>query len=786
MIKSYFKTLVRIIRKQKVYSFINILGLAVGLACCALILLWIRHELSYDRFHQNADRLYRVIQRDLDSGTGTPLAYTQDALASILMKDYPEIQAGARVYMERRLTRIKSGEKTFYEDSISFADPPFFEMFSFTFLRGNSKTALSMPTSVVLTRSVAQKYFGDENPMGKRLSVDFGSEFKDLQVTGVIEDVPLNSHLQFKIMVSFKYFWFADKTEMNYYANNYYTYVLLNEQASYSDVDLKIRNLYQKHVTRAKNTLSLQPLKKIHLTAGIRYNPPNTGDIKHVYILSLIALIVLAVACINFMNLATAQSGTRAKEIGVRKVVGASRRTLIFQLFGESFFFSFLAFLLAFILLEFSLPVLRQISGLDLKLFSSQNIVILIIFTGIMLVTGLIAGSYPALFLSSLPPTSIFKGTLKSGPGGKNFRKILVVFQFSISIGLIVATLIVSHQVSFMRNKKLGFNKDNLIFLPLRGELRDNYEVFKEAVMQHPDIISVSASNILPIHGNKTIVEEWEGRQADKKIMIHMNGIYYDYIETFQMKMKEGRSFSKEYPADATEGVIVNEEAVRQMEMNSPLSKRFARMKIIGVVRDYHFMSLHEKIEPTFLYLNRKDRLYFTFLRVNSENFPRSLQFIKNTQKKLAPGMPFEYSFFKEHLNTLYKNEQRIGSLFNYFAGLALFISCLGLYGLASFLTEQRVKEIGIRKVLGASSLSIALMLSKEFSKWVLCATVLAWPLAYYVMQRWLHGFAYRTSISPLVFVAASFIALFIAQLTVGYKSLRAAFINPAHAIRYE
>ena len=786
MVRSYFKTLRRIIRKQKIYSFINILGLAVGLACCALILLWIRFELSYDRFHDSGDRLYRVIQCDHDSGTGSHLGYTQNAVASLLVKDYPEVQTGARVYVEKRLSRVKSGEKSFFENAISFADPPFFEMFSFTFLQGDPKNALVLPNSVVLTQSTAQKYFGGEDPLGKTLAFDFGAGFENLQVTGVIADVPQNSHLQFKIMVSFNYFAFAGSQEMNYYANNYYTYVLLRDKADYEDVNQKIRGFYPRYVTGAKNTLHLQPVKKIHLTAGIRYNPPNTGNIHHIYILALIALIVLSVAGINYMNLATARSGTRAKEIGVRKVVGASRRSLMSQFLCESLFFTFLAFFLALILLELFFPLLKRISGLDLQMFVPQNMMVLLLFTGITLLIGLLAGTYPAFFLASLPAVSIFKRSMKAGRAGRNFRKTLVIFQFSLSIGLIICTMVVSHQVRFMRNSKLGFNQDLLIYMPLRGELRDNYESFKQTLLQSPDIEGVTASNLLPLYGNKTSVEEWEGKTTEQELMIHMNGIYYDYLETFQMKLEEGKGFSQAFPSNAEEGVIVNEEAVRQMGMESPVGKRFGRWRIIGVVQDYHFMSLHEKIEPIFLYLNPKEWLYFSFVRIKSENISRSLDFIRETQKTIAPGIPFVYSFLEDDLDDLYRNEQRLGSLFNCFAGLAIFISCLGLLGLASFLTEQRFKEIGIRKVLGASSFSIVRLLSHEFSKWVLLANIVAWPLAYLVMQRWLQGFAYRASISPLIFVTAACLTLLIAQLTVGYRTLQAARLNPTQAMRYE
>ena len=785
MFKNYLKIALRNIKRHKGYSFINITGLAIGMACCILMLLWVQDELSYDRFHQNASDIYRVIQDINFADHSTTWAITQGPLGPSLKKDFPEIINATRITWRRfRLTYDDDS----FDEEVGMADGSIFEMFTFPLIKGDPATALSDPHSIVLTEEMAEKYFGNENPVGKIIKADNQYDFK---VTGIMKDVPRNSYLQFDVLIPFIFGRELNYTVDQWNNSQFTTYVQLQKGVPSEEVVQKISDyLYAKPTLEKDARLNLQPLTRIHLYSNYEFDFAH-GDIKYVTIFSVVAFFVLLIACINFMNLTTARSGNRSKEVGMRKVAGAYRSEIVKQFFGESILFAFIALLFAFILVELLLPVFNNLAAKELSMDIPGNLLILLGLICIALLTGIISGSYPALFLSAFQPVRVLKGSLQSGSKGSAFRKILVVFQFSLTILLIICTAVVFNQLNFMRNKKLGYDKEYMIYMRMRGDMRAKYESVKNELLQNPNILGVTAGSNVPTYGYyfSNSLWRWEGQDHDEETLMRGVFVDYDYFKTLGMEIVEGRSYSKEFSTDATEAIMVNEEAVKAMGMESPIGKRLTigddNFKIIGVVKNYHFRSLRQEIEPLILlYYTKFSRILFA--RLKSENIPKTIGYMENIWKKFALGYPFNYRFLNEALDRLYRSEQRIGTIFRYFSFLAIFISCLGLFGLASFMAEQRTKEIGIRKVLGATVSNIVLLLSKEFSKWVLVANILAWPVAYYAMHKWLQSYAYRMIITIWPFFFAAFLALVIALMTVSYQAFKAAIANPADALKYE
>ena len=791
MFRNYLKVTLRNIKQHKGYSFINIAGLAVGLACCILIMLWVQDELSYDQFHVHKNDLYRVIYEDYSTDNAVYYWPTCAPLAPAIKDEFPEIIKSTRFKQLGRVRLIKYKNKKFLESRVCLTDPDFFEMFSFPFLKGNARTAFLNPNSIILTESMAEKYFGNENPIGKTLTID--NEF-DFTVTGVLKNIPHNSHFHFDFLAPFvrieDFLKWGDILK-NWNRYGYATYVLLQKNTLVEKINNKIANYLQKHTEDLKFRLSLQPVKNIHLySSHILFSLEGQGDIRYVYVFSIIALFVLLIACINFMNLATARSENRAREVGVRKVVGAPQTQLIKQFFLESIFMAALALCLAIFLVGLFLPAFRSFSGKPLSLDIFGNIRILSAIICITLVTGLLSGVYPALYLSSLKPVKILRGTLKTRTEGSLFRKILVISQFSLSILLIISTTVVSRQVDYMRNKKLGLDKEHLVYLQLRRSGIQKYESLKSELLKEPGVLKVTVASNVPTSGVRFSSEavDWEGKDPNETVLFNFSSIGNDYIKTFDIEIIQGRSFSKDYSLD-TDAVVINETAAKAMGMENPVGKRLlyhdSNFTIIGVVKDFHFKSLRSKIEPLIL-INDPDLFRYMFIKPNPGCIPATLAKVKDTWKKFFPDTPFEYHFLDESYDRLYKSEQRMGTLFNYFTALAIFISCLGLFGLASFLAEKRTKEIGIRKVLGASVSGIVFLLNKQFIKWVLIANFFAWPIAYYVMNRWLQNFAYRIGIGVWSFLLAALLAIVIALLTVSFQAIRAALTNPVEALRYE
>jgi putative ABC transport system permease protein len=792
MLWNYVKISWRNIKRYKGYSFINIVGLAVGLACCILILLWVQDELNYDRFHANADNLYRVVAEFHKTEPVTHYWPVCAPLAPALKQEYPEIVRATRFTRLRRGQLVKYGDQSFLESRVCLADPDFFAMFTFPFREGNPQTALSDPDAIVLTESISLKYFGDKDPVGKVLTIN--NDF-DFVVSGVLKDTAENSTIQFDFLIPFvriEDFETAWAVLDNWTLSGFATYLQLDKNASAQLLENKIAYYLKRHVPESEDVIYLQSFKDIHLHSGhIQFSIDGQGDIRYVYIFSLVALFVLIIASINFMNLATARSANRAKEVGLRKVVGARKSQLVRQFFLESVGTAFLSLLVAVLLVELFLPVFAKISGKSLVLDLSSHILIVMAIFAMTLMTGLLSGTYPALFLSSLKPVKVLKGTARTGGRGLLFRRALVVSQFSLSILLIICTIVVSRQNGYMENKKLGLNKERVVYFPMREEIAERYEALKTELVKESGIKNVTVSSSLPTSGVILTTDKvsWEGKDPEENVVLEVTSAGYDFIETFGMEIVEGRSFNKKYPTDEEQAVVINETAKKIIGMENPVGKQLffgeAATTIIGVVKDYHFKSLHTGIEPLILAI--VPTLYrYVFVKMEAGNIPGTLAGIGKTWERLFPETPFEYHFLDEAYEKLYRSEQRMGMLFYSFALLAILISCLGLFGLASFMTEKRTKEIGIRKVLGASHSGVVVLLNKQFTRWVLMANVLSWPIAYYAMSRWLQGFAYRINLGIGTFILAALIALAIALITVSYQSLKTALSNPAEALRYE
>jgi len=781
MFKNYLLIATRLIKKNKLYSFINIFGLAIGLATCLLILLWINDELSYDQFHENGDHLYKVVCSDLLAND--KYAVTTPVLAPALEQEFSEVVAATRYYEPGNLA-VKYDDKKSLEDDVAFVDPQFLTIFSFSLIKGNSQTALSTPKSTVLTESQAQKYFGAEDPIGKTLTIAGRFDFK---VTGLIENPPLNSHLSFNMLVPVEFLeefgWNLEQWDRFFID----TYVQLHPESPVIEKGRLSAYLHSKVEDSENLELMLFPVKDIHLHSADIGAMGRTGDIKNVYLFSIISIFVLLIACINFMNLSTTQSGKRIKEIGMRKVVGASRKDIIKQFYGESILMTLVALVLAFILIELFLPAFNGLSGKELRLDFSGNYGFFLVVLGIVFATGFISGSYPALLLSSFKPVEMFRGKWASGSNFQSFsRKFLVVAQFSISIVLIIGTAIVYAQMDFLRHRKLGFNHEHIVSMELTQNLRKKYAVMKTDLLDLSYVSHVTSASKRPFtHISST---DWRGPDNTQYVRLAFTDVGYDYLETFGLELAEGRFFSKEYSLDE-KNYILNETAVQQMGFANPLGQEIEvfdkKGAVIGVVKDYHYESLHSPVGPLVLRFAEGGQAYL-YAKIQPTNLNDVLKDFEGIWNGLELDYPFNYRFFDTDFDGMYRTENRFKKILGYFATFAVFISCLGLFGLACYITEQRTKEIGIRKVLGASIPRLILMFSKEFAKWVIVANLIAWPIAYFAMSKWLQGFAYRTGIQIWIFLLSSFLALLIALGTVSVHTTKAALANPADSLKYE
>ncbi len=792
MIKNYLLIALRNIKRHKGYSLINIAGLSIGITTSILIMLYVQYELSFDKFHKNSNDIYRILRWDPDYISSLKWKIScWPALAPVLKSDFPEVIKATRVDSGNGLVNYKN--KHFIEENIYFVDPDFLEIFTFPIISGNPQTALNEPFSMLITQKMAEKYFDNENPIDRILNYNNN----DFKVTGLLKNIPETSSLQFDFLISFntKYILRGGKDRVeswNFTEGS--SFIQLKNNFNPGDLEKKFPAFIEKHLgedkSEKKSELILQPVTRIHLYGNAVVDLETTSDIKLVYLLSAIAFCIILIACFNYMNLSAARSVKRAKEVGIRKIVGAKRVQLIRQFLGESMILTGIAILISIMLVililpEFSLFINRKIS------FSINNSMLLNLM-GITFFIGIISGSYPALFLSSFNPVNVIKGRLRSGSSFSSvFRKSLVVLQFAISIIMIVSTLIIYNQLTFIKNRNLGFDKDLIVTSYIRDRnLRSNFELLKNELLKYPLVSGVSFSVDLPSSMNRWTSEFFEPQ--NKNLKVRFTYVDYNFVDFYGMEVIKGRNFSREFSSDLDQALLINETAVKELGWGEPIGKRLFsnhgnEYTIIGVLKDFHFKPLHQKIEPLVVRLIRPPWMpNYLSLKINPENIPETLLFLEDKFKEFSPDYPFEYSFFDERINNAYKSEQKLGKIFNYFALISLFIACLGLFGLASFTSEQRTKEIGIRKVVGASVSKIFVLLSKEFIKRILIANIIAWPIAYFAMNKWLQNFAYRINIGIGIFLTSGLIALVIAMLTISYQSIKAATANPVDSLRYE
>lgn len=779
MLKNYIKTAFRNIKRYKGYSFINIAGLTVGMVCFILIFLWAYDELNYDTFHTHSDRLFRIILKKADDPHDRGIPSTPYILPRILKEEYPEIVEVSRVRTRGYPSAVRFGDIAFYEQRFFFADPSFFSMFSYEFIAGNPRTALNNPNSVVVTEETARKYFGDENPMGKILHLN---NAQDLEVTGIIEKVPYNSHLQFDFMASLL---LQDSERLSSWWREADGYVQLQEDVSVADLNRKIAGIIQRYHPEDEYNIALQPLREAHLNIM----QGGRSDRRIVLIFGLIAVMVLAIACINFMNITTARSGIRAQEVGMRKVIGARRSDIIRQFLGESVLLSLISFSLAVILVDLFLPVFNRLQGKEMTLLGSGNILVYLSLVGAAVITGFIAGSYPAFFLSAFQPVKVLKNDIRRGRKGAALRTVLVVSQFSVSVLLIIMTLVAYKQMNLIRNTELGFTRKQIVRIQMNDKLRESYKTFKERLLQDSRILNVTCSSALPHLLFNVNDFEWEGMDADREVELNFLYVDHDYAETFDLEIVQGRDFSEEYPTDASEAYIVNESAVRFMGMTDPIGKRVVLAgrpgRIIGVVKNFNHQPLVFNISPLVMGI-RPSWYYDLLIKISSRDIEGSLGYIEKVFKEASPGFPFEYIFLDDLFEYVYSPLKIMNYILNSLAFLAVFISILGLFGLASLLFEQKRKEIGIRRVLGASVPGVVFLLSRKFLKVILAANLIAVPLAYFAARTFLNVFVLRTKLDAGGIVATVAFTFVVALITISYQVIKTALANPVDSLRYE
>ncbi len=809
MFKNYLKIAWRNLLKNKTFSLINIAGLASGLACFILITLYIIDELNYDRFHEKADRIYRVHSDIRFGGTHMSLAVTSDPMGATLKKDYPQVEQFTRIYANEGSKLFKKDNVFISEGRVVYADSTLFDVFTFPAVAGNTKTALNEPNTIVINETTAKKYFGSvEAAMGKTMECN-DERNRLYKVTAVIKDIPKNSHFNYDLFLS------MDNVEYdfgNFMSHNFHTYIVLKEETDYKAFEKNFVQVIDKYLlpqarqrmqiesmsdfekTGNKLAYSIMPVTDIHLHSDRIVELGVNGSIQYIYIFGAVALFILLIACINFMNLSTARSASRAKEVGIRKVLGTEKKFLIRQFLTESILTSFIALFLA---IAGSLLALNWFNNLAGKEFNSTDLLqpgFLLFLLSLPLAVGLIAGSYPAFFLSSFKPISVLKGKFNAGFSKSNLRSTLVVFQFFTTILLITGTIVIYKQLRYIQTTKIGFNKDQVLIVDNPSMGQSTAESFKAEVAKLSTVKSASFAGFLPVSNSSRNDNTWstEAVITDKNGFNMQNWrIDYDYIPTLGMEVIKGRNFSQQYGGDST-ALIINETTAALIGPGDPIGKKLYNpdgqsstvYTVIGVVKNFNYESLRKNVGPLCFRLG--NNRWATAFRVETKDMKNLLAQVETTFKKMAPGMPFTYNFLDESFDRMYRDEQRIGKVAFSFSFLAILIACLGLFGLATYMAEQRTKEIGVRKVLGASVSSIVQMLSKDFVKLVLLACVFAIPLAWWAMRQWLQNFAYRVSIGWWVFAAAAAIALIITILTVSSQAIKAALTNPVKSLRTE
>ena len=802
MYRNYLISAFRNFKKQKMYSLINTFGLVIGITVCSFIFLWVRDELSYDRFHKNKDRIYRVTRQYLseDGQVRWHFGMLAYMFADLLKNDFPEVQEAVRLNIRDKIL-IGAGNNYFEETGFVFTDKEIFDVFTFEMLIGDISFALEEPFTVVITEEIASKYFGKNDPVGERLKFEYQGQKYDLSVTGIIRSLPENSHFHPDFLASFStYEALVSSGALSSWGNNQnYTYILLPPNFDHMQLQNKLDDFVDRHQPQGwtRTPLILQKLTDIHLRSQLDNEIEPNGNISYVYLFSITGLLILVIACINYMNLAVSRSISRAKEVGLRKVVGAGKSQIIKQFFCESIVMTLIASLMAVILVIYFLPFFNDLANKDISANFITNPVFLLGLTGIYIFTGIISGTYPAILLASFKPVETLKSRLIVKKSGFSMRTALVIFQFSVSVILIVCVLIISKQVNFIRNKNLGFDKEHIIVLPAGGEIINRLESVKSQLLVNPNVLNVTAAKHMPsdmLHdseGAKVFLDEDRGYTTLSIAALRAD---HDYIPTFKIPIAAGRNFSKFVAGDEDRAFIINEEAVKRIGWESPeeaIGKEFlysndmVKGNIIGVIKNFHFESLHNQITPFFMEISPR-RFRQVAVRIKPENIAGTLSFLKDTWKTYRPDFPFTYNFVDANFDSLYKSEEDLFRIFSIFSALAVLIASLGLLGLASFTAFQRTKEMGIRKVLGAATPAIVICLMRDFAKWIVIANIIGWPTAWFVMNRWLGEFAYKTSIGAGIFFIAFVISITIAVLTVVYHAIKVASINPVESIKYE
>ncbi len=794
MLRNFLKVIIRNIFQQKTYSFLNIFGLSLGLACFILILLYVKFELSYDKFNTNYENIYRV---EIDyGGRGQFIALTNNAIGSALKTNYPEVINQVRFRNTGNGVILDSGnDKKFFEDFGRWCESSFFEIFTYEFIAGNPQKALAEPYSIVLTKSTAEKYFPGENAIGKIIKVNNNFE---CTVTAVIKDPPKNSSNNFNFLISFSTY---EKVITPDYLSNWnaigcYTYVLLRDDVLLQDINAKIKDLLRANISEDyPSHVYLKPLSRIHLYSNILGEHGNVGDVNTIIIYSAIGLFILLIASINFMNLSTARSMKRAKEVGLRKVCGAGRKSLVFQFLGESIVMSFISLFLSIVFIGFFITEFNAIIGRQLSLDIGSNLLLIVGLVLIGLVVGILSGSYPAFYLSKFNPVKVFKSAYRTEKKKFSKRNILVVFQFAISIILILSTIIIYHQLSYLKNKDVGYDKENVIVLEFKNAdslTAAKYDVFKEEIISLANVENASVSQFVPHFNGASVQMPYEGSPDGETIYTNINSADKNFLEAYGIKLLMGKNeLNTQMSVDSTYDCFINEAFLRKTNWTNPIGKRIGFLRVAGVIKDYQFTSMRNNVQPMVIrplswdprFINMEMNLS---IRLNSENTEAITEEIKTRFSQYFPYQIFEYSSMEENFEWLFRRDDTTAKTAGYFSILAIFISCLGLFGLSTFTAEQKRREIGIRKVLGSSVTNILYQLLKDSLVPVIIANLIAWPLAYYIVSKWLQEFTYKIDMPYEFFALSGLLAIVIATITVVYQALKAALSNPIESIKYE
>jgi len=799
MIKNYLKIALRNITRHKGFSFINIIGLALGITCALLIFMWVYDELTFDRFHKQIDQIYRVEQDQFYNGEAYHVNVTPYPSGEGWKAEVPEIEDAIRFAYTGNLL-LKYDEKSFFESGIAAVDSTIFSVFNFDLAIGDPFSALTKPQSMVLTKEMAEKYFGTENPIGKILRVDNQYEFT---VTGVLKKIPTNTSIRFSFLVPFDFVKTIGFYQPHWGNNSIQTFVKLKQNSDPFPVNNKLTDVVKSHIefddeykeSDYKTKFMLAPIKMMHLHQYFGYGH-SPGQIQSVYIFITIGIFILLIACINFMNLSTARSSRRAKEIGMRKTSGAHRGNIILQFFGESILTTLISSIIALGAVALLLAKFNLLSGKEIPLAFLKTPEFIFGLIAITLFTGFVAGTYPAIYLSKFNPVKVLKGNTGETSTKGRLRKFLVVFQFFLSILLIIGTIFIYKQLKYMQAQKLGYDKEQILYIQMFGDINKSYSLIKEAFKANPVVENVTASSHLPSDiGSNSGGVDWEGKDPNLTILVSMSVVDFDYTETLKIPMSLGRSFSKDFPsdriADSTGAFLINEELQKIINADDPVGMRFSFLgvsngQIIGVMKNFHFYSMRSKIEPLAIAVGYDEYVRFIIVRIKPGDVTKTITSLTDTWNSVMPLYPFEYHFLNEDYETLYRSEKRMGSLVKYFAIIAIIIASMGLFGLVSFMVEKRTKEIGIRKAMGSTSSEIIYILSKDFIKLVLVAIMITIPVSWYLMSKWLQDYAYKTELSWWVFALAAAAAILIAFSTVIFQAFKAANTNPARTLRYE